>query len=287
MMFAMFGFVANDAFVKLASADLPIGEIIFLRGLVILPFVAGAAVYLRHRLDPALIAVPAVRWRTVGEMMATIFYLTALTHMEIANATAILQSAPLMTVAGAALFLGEPVGPRRWTAIGIGLLGVLLIIRPGYEGFNVFSLVAFTAVFFIVLRDLSARRLPGHVSTLAVTTLTTLAMVALGAAMMLFQGYRTPSLQNLAEIMASSAFLLLGYIAIIEAMRSGEVGAVAPFRYSIMLWAIAFGYAVWGDVPDLMTLAGMTILIVTGLVVFVLERRGVRRAGLRGAPSPR
>jgi S-adenosylmethionine uptake transporter len=273
MIAAMAGFILNDTFIKVASDDLPTGQIIFLRGLLATPLI----LLLAWRFG-ALGRLPALRnrfvgWRTVGEMGSTALYLTALFNMPLANATAILQIVPLITTAAAAVFLRERVGPRRWSAVALGLLGVLLIIRPGLEGFNAWSLVALSAMVFIALRDLSSRLLPPEVPTLGVTLVAAVAVTFLGAGMGLAEVWQPLTPRLLALLAIAALFLTGGYALIIQAMRVGEISAVGPFRYTIMLWAIALQLAVFGEWPDLLTLAGTAVVVATGVYVFYRERR--------------
>lgn len=273
MMAAMAGFILNDTFIKVASDDLPTGQIIFLRGLLATPLI----LLLAWRFG-ALARLSALRnrfvgWRTVGEMGSTALYLTALFNMPLANATAILQIVPLITTAAAAVFLRERVGPRRWSAVALGLLGVLLIIRPGLEGFNAWSLVALSAMGFIALRDLSSRLLPPEAPTLGVTLVAAVAVTILGAGMGLAENWQPLSPRLLALLAIAALFLTGGYALIIQAMRVGEISAVGPFRYTIMLWAIALQLAVFGEWPDLLTLAGTAIVVATGIYVFFREPR--------------
>ena len=157
MMAAMAGFILNDTFVKLASEELPTGQIIFLRGVLATPLVLLLAWRWGAFARLSALRDRFVAWRTVGEMGSTALYLTALFNMPLTNVTAILQIVPLITTAAAAIFLGERVGLRRWAAVSLGLLGVLVIVRPGLEGFNAWSLVALAAMGFIALRTSSKR----------------------------------------------------------------------------------------------------------------------------------
>jgi S-adenosylmethionine uptake transporter len=273
MMAAMAGFILNDTFIKVASDDLPTGQIIFLRGLLATPLILLLAWRFGALAKLAALRNRFVGWRTVGEMGSTALYLTALFNMPLANATAILQIVPLITTAFAAVFLRERVGPRRWSAVTLGLVGVLLIIRPGLEGFNAWSLVALSAMGFIALRDLSSRLLPPEAPTLGVTLVAAVAVTILGAGMGLAEDWQPLSPQLLALLAVAALFLTGGYALIIHAMRVGEISAVGPFRYTIMLWAIALQFAVFGEWPDLLTLAGTAIVVATGVYVFYRERR--------------
>ena len=272
MLVSMVCFVLNDTLVKLASADLPLGELIFIRGLM-----ASLAILLLAKAfgalpSPRRLLLPAVGLRLVGELGSTLFYLLALVSMQIANVTAILQAVPLAATVGAALFLGEPVGWRRWLAVSAGLVGVLLIVRPGLEGFNGASMFALVSILFIVLRDLSTRRIPTAVHTLALTAVTAVTVTLMGLAMMPFAELKLPSGYDLLLLAAAAVLLNAGYYFIVIAMRTGEMAVIAPFRYSIVIWALLIGFVVWGDIPALPAIAGIVIVSVAGIYTFFRER---------------
>lgn len=279
MVIALFGFVVNDAFVKFLADEIPLGEIIFLRGA--LAAIAIAVLISLRRDWPTRAAYydKYVLLRNVGEVGGTVFYLTALTQLPLANAVAILQAMPFVITAMAALFLREPVGWRRWTAILVGFFGVLLIIRPGAEGFNAYTILAVIAVGFISLRDLTTRYVPANISTLAVTFVTTITVMAMGLVMGMFESWSTPDLRQLALIGCASIFLMLGYVFVIIATRVGEISIIAPFRYTIVLWAILIDLVFWGKIPAPLTFVGIAIIVSSGVYMFMRERR-VAKQGL-------
>jgi drug/metabolite transporter (DMT)-like permease len=273
MLIAMAGFILNDTLVKMASDAVPLGQIILVRGLICIAAlgVAGAVTGLFH--NARVLAHPAVLVRALAETAATILYLTALFQLPIANATAILQVLPLVVTAAAAVFLKDAVGWRRWSAILVGLIGVLLIIRPGLEGFNAFSLLALAGVGCMALRDLATRQLPKDVPTLGVALVSFIAVTLLGTVLTVQSGWTDLSLVEYGYLGGAAVFVLAGYVFIILAMRLGDIAVVAPFRYTIVVWAIFLGYIVWGDVPDGITLVGIAIVIASGTYSFFRERK--------------
>ena len=273
MLATVTGFAFGDTFVKLASADLSIAQIIVIRSLIAAPAVAFIAWHQGAFAGVRRMAERFIALRAVGEVGATAIYLSALAHLDIANATAILQIVPLATTAVAALLLGEPVGVRRWTAIGIGLFAVLLIVRPGMQGFNGWSLLALASVGFIVLRDLSSRLLPAATQPLAVSTLSLVVMIPLGFAMLPFQSWEPLTARAIVYCGLSGVFLSTSFVFITLAMRHGEVAVVAPFRYAILLWAVALQIAIFGVWPDSLTLIGSALLVATGLYTLYRERK--------------
>jgi drug/metabolite transporter (DMT)-like permease len=281
MLLAMAAFIFNDSAAKLASADLETGQIIFVRGLIASPIIILLAWIQGAFRQPGRLFHRTVRLRTLGELLATGLYLTALFHMPIANSTAILQTVPLATTAAAALILGEAVGIRRWAAIALGFAGVLLIVRPGSEGFNVWSLFALAAVGAILLRDLTSRVLPADIPALGIIALSSVAVTTLGAVMSQFGEWRQITSETFVYLCASGFFLIGGYYFILLAMRTGEISAIAPFRYTILLWAILIQILIFGVWPDLPTIAGSAILVATGLYTLYREQVVL---GPRGEP---
>lgn len=277
MLLAMAAFLTNDAIVKFVHDELPLGQIIVMRSVFASILIYAASVAMGVHREFRHLAHPTVGWRTLGELGSTYFYLAALIHLPIANITSVLQSLPLLVTAAAAIFLGATVGWRRWTAIGIGFAGVLIIIRPGVSGFNEWSLVALCGVFCMVLRDLSTRRMPQAIPTFGVTLVTCFGVMALGGVMVIFEGWEPMTARQIGIIAAGSLFLLAGYIFIIIAMRLGDIAIVSPFRYSSILWAILIGYVVWSEVPDALTLLGTAIVVSTGVYTFIRERKLARQ----------
>jgi drug/metabolite transporter (DMT)-like permease len=278
MLAAMGALIVNDAFIKLAAAELPTGQAIFLRGLFTTLLCAGLAAATAGLGALRQIGARGVPARAAVEVLATIFYLNALFNMPIADATAILQFTPLAITAGAALFLGARVGWRRWLATLVGLVGVLIIVRPLGEGFNPYSALALGAVVFVAARDLLVRRVAPGVPALVIATASAVAVTISSLGFAFFETWRPPSAHALAMLAGAGLGLVGGYYWIIVAMRSGDVAVVAPFRYSIIVYAVLAGFLVWGEFPDTASWIGLAIVTAAGLYTFVRERK-LARAG--------
>ena len=279
MAISMLCFVLNDGFMKALFADMSIYQAIFLRGLITAPLLAAMA-WRQGVLLPRLSGRD--RWivmiRGVAEVGATIGFLTALAHMPLANVTAILQVLPLTVTMAAALFLGEAVGWRRWLAIAVGLVGVMIIIRPGMAGFSIWSIWALAAVGCITLREMVTRRLSADVPSLPVALVTAIAIGLLGAVMMPVVSWQPVSAMSWGLLTATSVAIIGGYLFSVMTIRSGDIGFVAPFRYTAMAWAIGLGLLMFGELPDQATMLGTAIIIATGLYSLHRER-AVRRKG--------
>jgi len=279
MMGSMAAFTLNDTFFKTLSGEIPLFQGIFLRGclvVVLMTVLAFATGDLRRPIPAGDRKVIALR--TLGEMGATICFLTALFHMPLANVTAILQSLPLFITLVGALLFGEQVGWRRWGAIIIGLFGVLLIVRPGGEGFDRFSLLALAAVGFVVLRDLSTRRLSPGTPSLSVALVGAVAITLMGGMVSATSDWVPLEVYHYKAIAAASLFIIFGYTLSVMVMRIGEIAVVTPFRYTAMVWAILLGYLVFGDIPGLLTLVGSAIVVGMGIYTFYRERQLARQS---------
>ena len=271
---AMASFTANDAITKAVSAELNIGEILLVRGLVAMVLVAALAWYRDALRSFSALLIWPVGLRVMGEIGGTLTYLSAISQIPLANASAIFQALPLVITLGAALVFGEPVGWRRWLAIAAGFIGVLVIVRPGAEGFSQASLLALASVGFCAVRDLATRRIPKELPTVFITLLTTLTVTTAGAAVLVpLGGWRPPSGHALGLLVLAAVLILIGYQCIIVSLRTGDISAVAPFRYSALLWAMLLGYLAFGHQPDVQMLAGAAIIVASGLYAFYRERK--------------
>ena len=278
MALSMLFFVLNDGVMKALFADMTIYQAIFLRGLITVPLLAAMA-WRQGVLAPSLSARDwwLVIIRGLAEVGTTVGFLTALAHMPLANVTAILQALPLTVTMAAALFLGEAVGWRRWLAICVGLVGVMIIIRPGMAGFSSYSVWALAAVGCITLREIVTRRLSADVPSLPVALVTAIAIGLFGAVMMPFVSWQPVAGPSWALVGAASTAIIGGYLFSVMAIRSGDIGFVAPFRYTAMAWAIGLGLLMFGELPDRATTIGTVIIIVTGLYSLHREQKLRRR----------
>ena len=279
MVAAMVGFTINDTCMKAATADLPVFQAIVLRGLLttlalaVYGLASGAIKLPRGRADRTRLAV-----RTVAEVSATFAFLLALKHMPLANLSAILQFLPLAVTLGAALILGETIGWRRMTAILVGFVGVMTIIRPGSDGFDRWSVLGMVSMSCVVVRDLATRGLSGHVSSVTVALAAALAVTVGGALVLPFAGVMAMTLPQGLQIAGASTFLIVGYLTGVMATRTGDIAMVAPFRYASLVAAIVLGWAVFGQFPDRWTLIGGATVVATGIYTFYRERTLAREA---------
>jgi drug/metabolite transporter (DMT)-like permease len=261
-------FIVNDAMIKLASEGLPAAQTIGVRGVfatvwVVLAVLATGQVRQAHH---------ALERRTLGraalDVGSTFTYLIALFHMPLALAVAIGQTAPLMILVLSVAFLHERVAWQRWAAVVVGFAAVLLIARPGTEGFTWWAALSLLATLFSATRDIYTRVVPQRVPSLIITLATACAVTLTGVVLTAIAGWVPMSWEAWALLFGASVFLAGAYHLMIVAMRLGEVSFVGGFRYASLPLAAIVGWIVWGHLPDAIALAGMAVLVGAGLYLF-------------------
>jgi drug/metabolite transporter (DMT)-like permease len=274
MIAAMAGFALEDAFIKLAAGTLALGPIVAVFGLGGFLFFAGLT---RARgqplVTPDTFARPVVA-RAVFEVIGRTGYFLGITLTPLSNASAILQASPLFVTLGAALFFGERVGWRRWAAIVAGFMGVLIVLRPGLDGFTPASLFTLIGTLGFAARDLGTRAAPKTLSNLQLAVYGFAVLIPTGLALTLFTGTgRLPDAQGAAFMAAAIVCGIAGYYSITSAMRVGEVAVVTPFRYTRLLFALILGFLIFAERPDAATLIGGAIIVASGVYTIVRSAR--------------
>ncbi len=269
---AMAGFAVEDLLLKAAARTMPPGEVLLIEGL------AGACLFaiLSHRRGdavlPAAFLSRGMLIRSAFEVSGRLFYALAIALTTLSATSAILQATPLVVIAGAALVFGERVSLQRWLAVLVAFAGVLLILRPGMEGFSPLLLLAVAGMLGFAGRDLATRAAPRGLSNRQLGTLGFLMLALAGAVMLGWTGgARLLDMRETALVLGCTLSGTLAYHALTGAMRIGQVAAVTPFRYTRLLFAILLSVALLGERPDLATLAGSALIVVAGL--YGLTRR--------------
>jgi drug/metabolite transporter (DMT)-like permease len=279
MSLAMLGFVLNDTIAKTLAGTMNVGQFIAIRGLFASIIIAAAGgddgQVARHSqvAEPAGADPHRVRRDLDLPVHPRLF------HMPLPNITAILQAVPLVVTLMAAAFLGEAVGWKRLSAILAGFAGVLLIVKPGGEGFNTYTLLAIACVFTVAIRDLFTRKLDSSTPSIIVAFANAVCVMIGGIIWMAFDGVEPVSTENLARIALGSVFLVAGYLLTVISLRDTEVAYTAPFRYTLIVYALILGYVVFGDVPDAWSLAGIVLIVGSGLFTLYREQQLKRRIG--------
>ena len=268
MMICMGAFVLNDAFVRLAGGSLPLAQILFFRGLLttitllLVAFYTGVFKLKVPRQDKWLIF-----FRSVTEALTAYFFLTAVMNMPFANVTAILQILPMTVTFAAAVIFKEKVGKFRISLIFFGFLGVILIINPAKDGFNIYAGYALISVLLITIRDVLSRKLSFDVPTLIPTVSASLGVLLFSTILIINTAFQPPSLQNSFFIGSAAFFIIFGYYTAILVMRAGEISFISPFRYSAILFALLIGFIFFEEQPSKTALLGMIIVMVSGVAL--------------------
>lgn len=274
MILAMAGFALEDLFIKLLSSHLPVSQILIIIGF------SGTAVFLiiallTHELilQRSLLTKPVII-RTFCELFAALFFVSALALTPLSSVASILQATPLMVTMGAAVFFGEKVGWRRWSAVMIGFIGVLLILRPGFDSFMPASLLAVVATIFIAVRDLVTRTMQFEIST---TTVSMYAFLACGIsgfiAIPFYSAMVIPSSTEIMYLISATFVGVIGYYAVVLATRNGDLSIITPFRYSRLVFAMLLSIVILAERPDLLTLSGTAIIVLSGVYTFIREKK--------------
>ena len=270
----MAGFSVEDMFLKSAAATVPIGQVLIWFGLGGSLIFSALAISQGQSLFPHAVVERTMLVRNAFEIIGRLFFTLALVLTPLSSATAILQATPIVVVAGAALFFGETVGWRRWTAILVGLCGVLVILQPGAESFTPLSVLAVLGMLGFAGRDLATRAAP--------KTLSGSVLGVWGFWMILIAGVGFSIWEGAALVWPTGAWVSLigacmfgvaGYSSLTRAMRTGDVSTVTPFRYSRIFFGVCFGVLVFGEVLEPQMLLGSAIIVASGLYILARGQR--------------
>lgn len=267
--------VVNDVIVKLVAARLPASEIMALRGVLAIAVALAVIVALGQHERLKALGNPLVALRSVLEAFACLSYMTALAQLGLAEFTSMIQATPLIITALAVMLGWQRVGWRRWAAVALGFVGVLLIAKPSAEGVNAYAALALLSAGLMAVRDLVTRKIPDAAPSMVVTLGATIAVtvVGLGSGAAGSGGaWIMPSALDAGLIAVAAVLVVACNMTIVLAFRMGDMTVVGPFRYSVILGSLALGAAVWGDVPDALALVGSALIVASGLYALKRER---------------
>jgi len=280
MLIAMAGFTMEDLFMKKLSVNLSTGQILITLGFGSSLVFALMAKSKGYKLTAKIFWSKGMLIRQFAEGIAAIAFITSLTLIPLSTVAAVFQATPLVITMGAALFLGEAVGWRRWLAIIVGLIGVLIIIRPGLNSFDPNVGYVLIAVLFVTVRDLITRKLPMNVPSTIVSFQAFASLIIAGSILIFLSDQKIVGLDKnqIYFVLGGIIFGVIGYYCIVASTRIGEAGVVTPFRYSRLLFAIIIGFLFFNERPDFLTLLGASIVIMTGIYTVLRERYLARRS---------
>jgi drug/metabolite transporter (DMT)-like permease len=270
-------FAVSDAVLKLLLGRLPIGELMFLRGVLVCLLILSWLL-VREALPRRVQLLERVNLaRALIELGVAAAFFAALRNLPLANATTLIFASPIIMTLLATVLLKERVGLRRWSAVIVGFLGVLIVAAPTAEGWSMAAVSGLLAAVLVAVRDLITRFIPPEIGAGA-AALTTAATVTLGGALTLPFAWVPPEPRELLLIAASSLLIAVAYATIVMAFRRGELSFVAPFRYVSIPLSVVLGWLVFGDVPSWNMLLGAAIVAGSGVFIFHRERALARRA---------
>ncbi|CUH43633.1 carboxylate/amino acid/amine transporter [Ruegeria atlantica] len=275
MIGAMACFALEDALLKAAAVALPVWQILVLFGLGGALIFACVAMARGTRLLQPDVLSPAMKIRAVFEILGRLFYVLAITLTPLSSATVILQATPLVVVACAALLFGETVGWRRWSAILVGLIGVVIIIQPTGDSFTILSLLAVLGMLGFAGRDLASRVAPASLGTEVLGFYGFVSVIVAGFAYSFWEQAPIAPVPLLTSLHIAGAVGLgaIAYTSLMKAMRTGEVSAVTPFRYSRLLFGVALGVIFFGEDLDQTMWIGSGLIVASGLYILWRGRK--------------
>lgn len=277
MMMSMACFAVEDTFIKLLSARLPATQILFSIGFGGALITLVLAIVLNVNLADKILLNKHVISRTIADLFGALSFTSAMVLIPMSLLASILQATPLFVTLGAAILLGEKVGWRRWSAIFIGFLGVIIILQPGYGSFQLASLLGLAAVLCLALRDVVTRDMATEIPTLTVTFYACLAMGSAGFIAYPFFGPPImPTSYETIILICAAIIGLTGYFLLVLATRKGDVSVIAPFRYSRLLFSLGLASLILGEKLTLPILLGGLLVVSSGIYTFGRERRLVK-----------
>jgi drug/metabolite transporter (DMT)-like permease len=274
MILAMAGFALGDVGVKALSSGLSLSQIVFSIGTVGTAFFGCLCMLNSHPVLTRAFLHRSIIIRGAAEIVAALFMVNALALTPLSLVTSVTQAGPLVVAIGAVVFFREKVGWRRWCAILTGLAGVLIILRPGTEGFNALALLSVGAMFALATRDLSTRAAPKTLSNLQLATIGFCSFNVAALVLLPFtEPWSIPDAQQTAFLVLAIVPTIAAYYAITAAMRIGDISVVTPFRYTRLLFGVLLGVVLFGERIDIWMAAGGTLVVASGVYTVLRDRK--------------
>jgi drug/metabolite transporter (DMT)-like permease len=272
MLFTMMWFVALDSVAKqlLNAAGMPLVQVVwgrfFFHAII---GIAAIAVVWRGRFASKVPRLQLIRSSLL--FLTTALFNAGLMTVPLATATAIMFLAPIMLTTLSVPFLGEHVGPRRWSGVAAGFVGAMIIIRPGMEGFDHGGMFLLAAALTNSVYQLITRRVAAHDHPQTTFLHTALAGALLSSVAVPFV-WQPPVLSGWVLLVAMGVLGGVGHLFLIFAFDKAPAAAIAPFAYSALIWASIAGYVFFSELPDFWTIVGALVITASGLYIFHRER---------------
>ena len=278
MALSMSALATNDAVMRWVGDIVHVGQMIVVRGLFLMAALYVSARYVLHQ--EISIHQMCHKWclmRGLAELGATYLFLTSLFMIPIATATTLVFLSPILLTAMSRFVFGEQVGPWRWAAVFVGFIGVLLVTTPSSDDWNPVFLLPLGAALLVALRDASTRMVAPHISSGSVT-MTTAVVVFLGGLASYPFGWNDISVLSTGWLALAALIIAVSFFSIVTAFRIGEMSLIAPIQYIVILWATAYGWLIWDEVPEPRAALGGGLIIGSGLLILYRERVARNRA---------
>ena len=285
MVVGSLGYVTNDALIREATEEgLDVYQALCLRGVAMSVLFAAATAARGERIRRDRFT-PPVLVRVAAEVVATALFFGAIVQLEFANAQTILLIVPFAVTLAAALVLRESVSVGRYLTVGAGFIGVLLVVQPATDGFSFWSLAVVASAAFLVVREFATRRVADDIPASTIALITAVSITAMTGAIAMFTGWNAITARAWMLLLLACLCLTAGYVFTIRTVRVGDLSVSAPFRYTTLLGAVVLGYAFFGEIPNAVTIAGCTVIVLSGLGSIHLERRAVQRVAVIARPA--
>jgi drug/metabolite transporter (DMT)-like permease len=274
MLLATGSYVINDTMMKIATEGLPPYQVLVMRGIAAVAWGLPLLLVLGYGRQLPLMFERRVLARNLSETVAILCYVVALANMPIADATALGQVTPLFVILGASVLLGERIGGMRMALISVGFAGAVMVAQPTGAGISIYALLALGNAIFCAVRDLVGRGISPDIPGMVVALSAAVVVLVVSAVVhLLFETFTVPDARNLMLLGGAGFFLIFGHFFIFMAYRTGPTQLVAPFYYSFTLWAVISGVIVFGYLPNRLAIAGILLVLVSGLAVIHLDGR--------------
>ncbi len=279
MVISMAAFAVEDSVIKVVSGFLPVGQILFLLGIGGTASFFLTALILRRKIWTSDVLTWPMHLRVILEIVGRVFYSLALAFTSLASSTMILQATPIVVVVGAAIIFREKVSILRWVAVFTGLLGVLIIIQPTADNFSFLSVLAVLGMLGFAGRDLASRAVSKslNIFTLGMHGFMSVAMSGIILTLFFDESFLWPDIKTGLFLMLGVLLGVVGYSAIVSAMRIGEVSVITPFRYSRIIFGLAIGVFIFDESISLSSVLGCILVVMSSLVVLSSTRQNSLR----------
>ena len=279
MVISMAAFAVEDSVIKVVSGFLPVGQILFLLGIGGTASFFLIALILKKKIWTSDVLTWPMHLRVISEIVGRVFYSLALAFTSLASSTMILQATPIVVVVGAAIIFREKVSILRWVAVFTGLLGVLIIIQPTADNFSFLSVLAVLGMLGFAGRDLASRAVSKslNIFTLGMHGFMSVAMSGIILTLFFDESFLWPDIKTGLFLMLGVLLGVVGYSAIVSAMRIGEVSVITPFRYSRIIFGLAIGVFLFDESISLSSVLGCILVVMSSLVVLSSTRQNSLR----------